>query len=277
MKRRRASRGGPPARALAARLAVARRVAREAGARARRSFRSPRLRVLWKDDGSPVTAADRAAEDLLRRRIAAAFPGDAILGEERGETAGRSGWRWVLDPIDGTRAFVRGIPTWGALVAVEWHGRPAAGVAAFPALDEELWASRGGGAFWRDGRRVRRARVSREARLGRALIETLGGPAYRKAGLCEAYRRLSREVGTLRGWSDAYAFALVATGRAEGVVDFGLARWDVAPFAVILPEAGGRLSAWDGRSSLSTRRFLASNGRLHARLVAALRRFAARS
>lgn len=260
---------------LERRLSLARRVAREAGQRARRLFRSPRLVVERKRDRSPVTAADRAAEDLLRRRIAAVFPDDAILGEEHGLTPGRSGWRWVLDPIDGTRAFVRGIPTWATLVAVEWRERPVAGVAVFPALGEEIWAARGGGARWSEhGRRARPARVSRAERLSRALVETLGGTAYRRAGLFSLYARLSREVEALRGWSDAYAFLLVATGRAEAAVDFGLKRWDVAPFVVILPEAGGRLTGWDGGDAAASARVLASNRRLHAALLSRLRPFA---
>lgn len=259
----------------ARRLAAARSLARAAGALALGRFRSPRLVVEHKHDASPVTAADRAAEDLIRSGIREAFPDDAILGEERGLRPGRSGWRWVLDPIDGTRAFVRGIPSWATLIAVEWRERPLAGVAFFPALREELWASAGRGAFWStDGGRPRRARVSRTGSLGAALLETLGGAAYHRAGLRRLLARFADDVAALRGWSDAYAFALVATGRADAAVDFGVSRWDVAPLVVILREAGGRMSGWDGGEAASSSHVVASNGRLHAALLARLAPFA---
>lgn len=253
---------------IAARGALAREMADEAGRLCLALYQSPELTADLKPDNSPVTRADREAEELIRRRIEAAFPDDAILGEEYGLREGRSGFTWVLDPIDGTRAFVRGIPTWGNLIAVVRDGRAVAGVANFPALGETVRAEAGGGAFWKPpGRPERPARVSAEADLSRATVESVSPATYLKADAWPAYERLVRAAQRLRGWNDAYAFALAATGRIDAAVDIGLKIWDVAPFDVIVREAGGTVSDFAGRHNLESPNVLVTNTRLHPALV----------
>jgi histidinol-phosphatase len=195
-----------------------------------------------KADRSPVTAADRAAEQVARGLIGLRFPGDAILGEEEGESGAGSGRRWIIDPIDGTRAFVRGVPLYGVLIALEVDQRAVLGVMYFPALDETVYAATGLGCWWNG----RRATVSDVARLDEALVLTtdvnFGDPA-RAAG----WDRLRQAADTARTWGDCYGYALVATGRAEAMVDPVLSIWDAAALLPIVEEAGGRFTSWDGR------------------------------
>jgi fructose-1,6-bisphosphatase/inositol monophosphatase family enzyme len=146
------------------------------------------------------------------------------------------------------------------------------GCVSVPALGEELYAARGSGAWWTPrGRETRPARVSSVASLEQALVESLPGPTFIRSGLWPVYERLCRGVWLMRGWSDAYAFVLVATGRADGAVDMGLQPWDVAPFQVILEEAGGSLTDWSGQATIYSERVVASNGLLHRPLLALLR------
>jgi histidinol-phosphatase len=239
-------------------------------------YQNPALEVITKPDGSPVTPADKQGETIIRAAIERAFPDDAILGEEFPSKAGRSGYRWVIDPIDGTRAFTRGQPTWGVLIGVE-HTAPSgarsivAGYAGFPALGEALWASSGGGAWWRTGTQgVREARVSGTSALEHAIVDTLWPRTYANSGKHELWSTLTSRVQRLRTWSDALSFAMVATGRVDAAVDFGCSLWDIAPFAIIVPEAGGRFSDWQRGDGLDSKTHLASNGHLHEPLLGVL-------
>jgi histidinol-phosphatase len=237
-------------------------VAALAGARALRYWRSA-LDVERKSDGSPVTRADREAETVAREWIAARFPEDAIVGEEFGESPGRSGRRWLLDPIDGTKTFVAGVPLWGSLVALVDGDTILAGAAAFPAVGELLSAAPGEGC-WHDGRRVA---VSRVARLAQATVLTTGLghelPGPRHAG----FERLARKAAVARTWGDCYGYLLVATGRAEAMLDARMHDWDSAPLFPIITEAGGVFTDWEGRptglggSSVATNRALAAEVR----------------
>jgi histidinol phosphatase-like enzyme (inositol monophosphatase family) len=237
--------------AAAARLEVARVAAADVAERALARYQSPDLEVLSKDDGSEVTAVDRDGETDIRARIAAAFPEDAILGEEHGATPGTSGWRWVLDPIDGTRSFVHGMPSFCTLIGIEHEERPVAGHANWPALDESLEAVLGRGASWRTRSGVvRPARVSRATRAADATIQ-LGAPSsFGRTGDAAAHPRFAAGVRRIRGWDDGFAFGLVATGRVDGAAQCGLSRWDLSAFAPIIAEAGGVLTAWDGGDPL---------------------------
>jgi histidinol phosphatase-like enzyme (inositol monophosphatase family) len=226
-------------------------------------FRHPRLAVEDKADGSPVTIADRETERLLRARIAARFPEDGVLGEEAGETPGRSGFRWVLDPIDGTKSFVRGVPLFGTLIGIEHDEEAAGGIIHLPALGETLHACRGEGAWWRVfGEAPRPARVSACSRLADALCVITGSDHFARRGCGAVYPALLREAGQVRTWGDAYGFALVATGRADLMVDPGLALWDAAPLLPILEEAGGAFTDWTGRATVRGGNGIAGNGRL---------------
>jgi histidinol phosphatase-like enzyme (inositol monophosphatase family) len=254
-----------------ARLELARRLAREAGRLALTWYQSPDLEVERKPDDSVVTPVDRRAEEDIRRGVEAAFPDDGFLGEELDARAGRSGWRWVVDPIDGTLSYVHGIPHFCTLIGLEHGGRAVAGVAEYPALDESLHAVAGDGATWRTRSGVERpARVSDATDLREAFLE-LGSPGgFAWDGVADGRERLERTAARVRGWSDGYAFALVATGRVDGAVQIGLNRWDVCPFGPILEEAGGRVTGWDGAPAPDGGRVIAAGPALHAALVEAL-------
>ncbi len=262
-----------PRTETASRLELARAIAIEAGELILSYYRTDRLETETKSDQSPVTTADRGAERLLRERIAAVFPQDAILGEEYGETAGTSGYRWILDPIDGTKSFVHGVPLFGTLIGVEREGaagpaqavQTVIGVTHFPALGETLWAERGSGAWWieRPGAVVRAARVSNVARLSGGLFSTTSVDAFADAGQLDLYERIRSACAHSRGWSDCYAYALVATGRAEIAVDPVMKPWDSAGLQPIVEEAGGRFTDWAGTPSIYTGNAVASNGLVH--------------
>lgn len=219
----------------------ARRAARAPAAVIRRAARARGFAVAAKEDGSAVTAIDLEAERLIRRclREGAFPPGAAIVGEEEGEEAGGAPWRWIVDPIDGTLAFARGLPTYGTLVALEERrgGTVLAGAAHLPALDETFWAWRGGGAF-ADGRRLR---VSGRAGLATAAISTGTPFQYRRSGAEHLLPRLAAAVDDLRIYGDAFAHMAVARGALDAVFDPDLALWDFAATGAIVEEAGGKV------------------------------------
>ncbi|ABG03665.1 histidinol-phosphate phosphatase [Rubrobacter xylanophilus DSM 9941] len=214
--------------------------------------------VETKADGTEVTRADREAEALLRRRIQERCPGHGILGEEGGESGEGARARWILDPIDGTRAFVRGVPLYAVLVGLEVEGRCEAGAAYFPALDEMVCAASGEGCFL-NGRRVR---VSATEDLGRALCAFTDAASFERHGRGPQWGRVLRSVGSCRGWSDAYGHALVATGRADLMLDPVVNPWDCAPFPPILREAGGYFGDWSGEETIYGGEALSTTRRL---------------
>jgi histidinol phosphatase-like enzyme (inositol monophosphatase family) len=227
-----------------------------------------------KADGSPVTIADRAIEEHVRAAVEREFPGDGIVGEEFGTRESRTGFTWVIDPIDGTRSFARGIPTFSTLIAVLEGERAVVGYASMPAWGECVHAARGGGAWWAPAPESppRTARVSDQRNLAHALVETVQPHGYFEIEDYPAFERLARAVWRTRGWNDAYAYILCATGRVDAAVDLSLKVWDVAPFSVIIEEAGGVLSDWRGDTSrIPTRRVLMSNPHLHGALCRVLR------
>ena len=244
-------------------LEVALAAADAAGAAAMRWFRDPPP-TETKADGTPVTLADREAERVLRETILRAFPGHAILGEEDGETAGAAPYRWIVDPIDGTKSFVRGVPLWGTLVAVERDGEPIAGVCAMPALGETVAAARGEGCTWNG----RPCRVSGTTRLADALLVCTSSRSGRRR--TPQFPRLEDAVHLVRGWSDCWAYCLVATGRADLAADQVMKPWDCGPFVTILEEAGGRFTDWTGKRTIHGGDALASNGRVHDAALAIL-------
>ena len=250
------------------RLATALDATGEAGAQVHAAF-GTRLHVETKRDGSPVTDADRAAERALRTSIRARHPDDAVLGEELGELPGMNGWRWIIDPIDGTAAFIAGVPLFGMLLAAEYEDSVVLGVLHFPALGETVWATAGGGA-WRNGQRVGVSSVSTlaEARvltseLARAPYAVLREPAAAGARrMRDAWLRMAERAALARTWGDAYGYALVATGRAEVMLDPACSIWDAAPLIVVIEEAGGVFTDASGKrthrggSALATNRAL---------------------
>ncbi|HSJ15717.1 MAG TPA: inositol monophosphatase family protein [Longimicrobiales bacterium] len=193
-----------------------------------------------KPDDSPVTEADRDAERLIRDLIGRRFPHDGILGEETGETRPGADRRWIVDPIDGTRSYVRGVPLYGVMLALEEEGDPVLGLLHFPALAETVSAARGVGCWWNG----RRALVSDETHLERALVLTTDLGHIEQAGFSRGWNRLSARAGMVRTWGDCYGHALLATGRAEAMLDPVMQLWDAAALVPIVEEAGGVITGW---------------------------------
>ncbi|WP_437202503.1 inositol monophosphatase family protein [Planctomicrobium sp. SH664] len=208
------------------------------------------LQVDWKSDLSPVTAADRGAEELLRQQILKNFPEDAVLGEEFGETPGSSGFRWILDPVDGTKSFIHGTPLFGMLVGLQFRGEPVAGICRLPAVREVIYAARGEGAWWiRGDQPAVRAQVTGQTRLKESLFCYTAVEGFTEIGRLDALEKLSAGTRLSRGWGDCYGHMLVATGRADLMVDPLLAEWDAAALIPIIQEAGGDFVNWNGESS----------------------------
>jgi histidinol-phosphatase len=241
---------------------------------ARSHFRSE-LEVARKADGSFVTQADRAIETMLRERIADTFPDHGVHGEEFGEEAESAGVRWYLDPIDGTHNFLRGIPLFGVLLAVERDGELQAGVISAPVLRQRWYASRGGGAWTAGGpagEHPRRLHVSRIGRLAEAQIVFRSVTDMRASRVAGGFERLIGEVWRERGYGDFWGYALVADGSAEAMIEQDLGPWDLAAPWVIVEEAGGAITDFDGNRSMARGEGFATNGILHATILAQLAR-----
>jgi histidinol phosphatase-like enzyme (inositol monophosphatase family) len=218
-----------------------------------------------KDDGSPVTQADLRAEQEIRRLLTKHFPDDAIVGEEgdkdfsRPGRKGQVGGTWYVDPIDGTRSFVCGVPFYGVLVAFEAEGEVLLGTVSFPALSETVWAVRGEGCFWNG----RRARVSTVSGLKEATLLITDSHQMEKSGYSAVWQRLCMTTRMQRTWGDAYGHILVATGRAEIMIDPKMHVWDCGPLLPILAEAGGRFTDWNGAATIHGENAFSTNGLLH--------------
>lgn len=237
-------------------LAFALELADVADAVALPRFRAADLHVETKPDLTPVTDADHAVERALRERIAAARPGEGVFGEEEGDD-GKGSVRWILDPIDGTRNFSRGIPVWATLIALERDGSVTAAVVSAPALGRRWWAARGTGAF-ADGRPIR---VSAIAALRDAAVS---------CSLARDLAAFEPHVWHARGIGDFWQHVLVAEGALDAAVDAELAPWDYAAPALIVLEAGGRVSAPDGSALRPGGQLVSSNGVVHAEALALL-------
>jgi histidinol-phosphatase len=223
------------------------------------------VRADYKDDQTPVTVADRKAEELIRGRIEKRFSDHAIVGEEFG-AAGTEGasHRWFIDPIDGTRSFVRGIPMYAVLLGLEIEGEVRVGVAYFPAMDEMLAAAAGKGCWWNG----RRARVSDISRLQDGLLTHYDAVSFERYGRSAAWERLRAAAGYRAGWADSYGHLLVATGRAEVMLDPIMSDWDCGPWPVILAEAGGYFGDWQGKSTIYGKEALSTTNTLLPEVLA---------
>lgn len=254
-----------PAGDLDARIAPAAELARLTGDIALRHFRS-RLVVETKPDGSPVTVADRAAEAAAREWVRRFFPEDGVLGEELGEERPGAPRRWVIDPIDGTKAFVRGVPLWGSLVALCEGETVLAGAAYFPATGELLAAAPDAGC-WYNGSRCA---VSSVDAMAHATVCTTD-PQFRERPARRAgWERLAAAASVTRTWGDCFGYLLVATGRAELMCDAILSPWDAAAFQPIIREAGGVFTDWEGRDTAFGASAVATNRALAATMRAVL-------
>ncbi|MGQ9575641.1 MAG: histidinol-phosphatase [Thermoguttaceae bacterium] len=255
----------------ARRLELALQAGREAGLITLEYFRRGGLEIQRKADDSPVTIADRRAEEHLRRRIAEAFPEDAILGEELPERPGSSGLRWILDPIDGTKSFIHGVPLYSTLIGIEHEGCPVAGAILIPALDECVYAVQGDAAWYRSGDQPpRRACVSSCPRLAEGLFLTSEIVNFDTLGRREVYWRLQAASRLARTWGDGYGYLMVATGRAELMVDPIMNLWDAAAIQPIIQQAGGTFTDWQGRPTIYSGQGVATNGHIHQEVLAIL-------
>jgi histidinol phosphatase-like enzyme (inositol monophosphatase family) len=214
-----------------------------------------------------VTVADRETERYLRASIEKAFPDDAILGEEEGEKPGASDRRWILDPIDGTYSFVHRVPLYGVLIGLEIEHEAVLGVVNLPALDDLVYAARGIGCFWND----RAARVSSTESLTDALLLATDFGTCEVHGFGRAAEILQRQVHARRTWGDAYGHLLVATGRADIMLDPVMNVWDCAALLPILEEAGGTFTDWQGQRTIRGGNAISTNGALFESVMAAIR------
>ena len=246
-------------------LSVATDAAYLAGRRTLAYFNAE-VAVETKADDTPVTRADREAETAIRERVGRFFPDHSILGEEHGATAGGDpDYKWIIDPIDGTKSFIHGVPLYGVMIGVEVRGRPSVGVVYLPATDELIAAADGLGCTWNG----RRARVSTIARLEDATLSTSSITA--SLGRSDAYETLLGRVRLNRAWGDCYGYMMVATGRAEIMLDPAIKPWDCAPLPPILREAGGRFTTWAGEETIWGPDGFATNGLLHDQVLSVLR------
>lgn len=235
------------------------RILDEAADLARSWFDRGQTEIETKRDGSPVTLADRDVEQFLRHSLEDRFPDDGVLGEEFPEKKTASGNRWILDPIDGTKSFIRGVPLYATLLAYQQQDDIIFGAIALPSLSQTIYAERGGGC-WANGQQ---ARVSRLGDLSGAHVMA----TWLEDWDVRVLEKLQRRGAIVRTWGDAYGYFLVATGRADAIVDYTVQLYDVAPMSVIVEEAGGRFTSTSGVNSLHTGSGLATNGLIHEPLL----------
>jgi histidinol-phosphatase len=216
-------------------------------------------------DRSLVTDADRNAEQLLRQIISSRYPDHSIVGEEFGDDEKPASHRWVIDPIDGTNTFVRGVPFYGVLVALLIEAEPVVGVSYFPALDEMVAAAKGHGCFWNG----RRAHVSKVSGMADSCVAYTDSRGLRER-MGTSWDDLMTSTALQRGWGDCYGHCLVATGRADIMLDPRMNPWDCAALVPILQEAGGRFTDWRGRAVIDGGDAVSSNGALHPEILSRL-------
>jgi histidinol phosphatase-like enzyme (inositol monophosphatase family) len=257
--------------ALDGRLFEAVRLAILAGFETLKYFQTDAYRIERKRDNSPVTTADKVAEQLIRSKLATSFPNDGILGEEFGGQTGQAEFEWIVDPIDGTKSFISGVPLYSTLIGVTQHGQSQVGVIFIPGLNEIIAACRGYGAWWsRAGRPWSQAKVSRQSSLSDGLFVLSQVDNFDARGAAAGYRALEKTAYITRSWGDGYGYLLVATGRAEVMVDPIVNPWDVAAVMPVVEEAGGRCTSWKGESTIHGGDCIGSNGLVHEEVLRCL-------
>lgn len=260
------------------RLELAVRLAIEAGQHSLSYFKSRDLGIEFKEDKSPVTKADRESEDVLRKRIVANCPDDTIIGEEYQDKMGTSGFRWYLDPIDGTEAFIRGIPLFGTMIGIEQDNEPIVGVIFLPALQEIIFAAKNHGAKFginikdtSDLVNIYEAKVSQVPILSEATLASTDICDFQAINKLPNFLKVIENTKQYRGWSDCYGHYLVATGRIDAMIDPIMNVWDTAPLLPIIEEAGGIYSDIHGKVSIHSDSALSSNGLIHQALLNSLK------
>ncbi|TXK14097.1 histidinol phosphatase [Microbacterium saccharophilum] len=256
---------------LAEDLALALRIADAADAVTMSRFDAADLDIRTKADATHVTEADLAAERAIREVLAEERPGDGVFGEEYGVT-GDTARQWIIDPIDGTANYLKGIPMWTTLIALAIDGVPRVGVASQPALGRRWWAATGLGAWTNTPEGTpRRLGVSTVSDVADASVSFQSIAQWDEVGRSDDLLRLSRAVWRDRGYGDTWPYMLLAEGRLEFVAEFGVQEYDIAALVPIVTEAGGRFTDIDGRDSLASRSSLATNGILHDAFLSLIR------
>jgi histidinol-phosphatase len=255
------------------RLEAAKQFAVEAGKLTLDYFQQG-VTVERKSDDSPVTIADRDAEKLLRRRIAERFAQDAIVGEEFDDVEGTSGFRWILDPIDGTKSFISGVPLYGTMIGIEHESKSVVGVVYCPGLDEGIYAAQGQGAWhFQNGQPPKQARVSSRESLSDAVFVTSQVDGFAERGAALAFQQLESAAYVTRTWGDCYGYLLVATGRVDLMVEPLMNVWDAAAIQPIMEEAGGTFTDWKGNPTIHAGEGIGTNGHLLEQVLKITRPF----
>ena len=268
------------ATAMDGRLEFALALAKAASQETLKYFRTNEFQVERKSDRSPVTLADKQAEQLIRGMLSQAYPEDAILGEEFGSVSGQSEFEWIIDPIDGTKSFISGVPLYSTLVGMTIRGYPSIGVIAIPALGELVIAGTGLKAWYGQGNathdqqqpiELKQTRVSKQSQLQDGLLVVSQSDNFARRNAMPAYHELEAEAYVTRTWGDGYGYLLVATGRAEVMIDPIVNPWDVAAVAPVIQEAGGKFSSWSGEFDIRASHCVGSNGLVHERVLSCLK------
>lgn len=251
-------------------LAILEKLARDAGDITLKYFQNPELAVESKKDDSPVTVADRETEQFIRDEVASMFPGDVVVGEEFGESAGEKGARrWIVDPIDGTKSFIHGVPLYGVMIGVEEVGEIIAGAVFIPPLNDLVIAEKGEGCFWNG----KPAKVSDVDKLENALILTTDVANHTRFNKADSWERVCNASRLMRTWGDCYGHILVATGRADAMFDPQMNPWDCAALKVILEEAGGTFTDYEGVPTIYGEDAISTNGKLLAEIKLLVSRY----
>ncbi len=252
---------------LEGRLACAVELAKLGGKLTLDYFQTSGVEVERKGDNSPVTIADKQAEELIRHELSQRFPDDAILGEEFGSHAGTSDYQWIVDPIDGTKSFISGVPIYSTLIGIVHNRQCLGGVIYIPALDEIVFAAQGTGAWHSLRSEVpSKCQVSKRP-LAQGLFTTTQFDSFQKRGAGEGYQKLEKASYISRTWGDGYGYLLVATGRAEVMVDPIANPWDLAAVQPVVEEAGGKFTSWSGESTVFGGDGVGSNGLVHDEVI----------
>lgn len=221
------------------------------------------MHIEIKSDNSPVTIADKGAEEVIRKIIEKETPDYGIIGEEFGGQIGLSKREWVIDPIDGTKSFIHGVPLFGTLLTLLEESNPIVAVLALPALDQVMYAVKDGGCFLNE----ERCFVSRVKSIDKSLVLTTSSNDMEQYGYEESWKKLRGSVRLSRNWGDCYGYFLVASGRAEVMIDPVLCIWDIAPMPLIIGEAGGKCTSIKGESNTDKKNAIASNGIFHDQIL----------
>ena len=257
-----------PSLQIERRLELANQLVREASSIILNYFQTDLFELQKKGDGSPLTIADQETEQFLRREIDRAFPQDSIVGEEFDDKEGETEVRWILDPIDGTKSFISGVPLFGTMIGVEIAGKPTIGSVYFPALSEGIYASSGQGAWhFRGSETPVQANVSTNSNLAEAVIVTSEAETFADRDAGDVWQTLTDASYFARTWGDVFGYMLVATGRVDVMIDPELKIWDAAAVQPIIEEAGGSFTDWAGTPSIDAGEAIGSNGMIHEQVL----------